>query len=187
MGADIKSCLFPGLGDNDIKLLGHLFHHLFNTSGMDTTIIDKLQQSQTGNFTTNRVKSRQNYSFRGIVNNNINTCGRLYCSYITPFPTNNPAFHLIIGQGDHGYGFFSNIVSSVPGNSKGKNIFPLAVCLHFHLIFNADQPFGGIHSSLTFKRLHQHFLGFVLTDTGDLFQLIPLFSNNQVNLFAFFQ
>ena len=48
MRPDIKGSLFAGFTHGDFEFLGHLFDHFLNTTGMNPTIADKLQQRQVG-------------------------------------------------------------------------------------------------------------------------------------------
>src|SRR5262245_33392514 len=90
--------------------IGHLFldlfHHVLDPAWMDAAVGQQTLQCQPGNLTADRVKARNNDSFWRIVNNEVDTCGSFKGANITPFTTNDPAFHLLARQCDDRNGAF---------------------------------------------------------------------------------
>src|SRR5664280_641188 len=73
-----------------------LFNHFFNSGRMNPTVSYKLVQGQTCYFSSDWIKSRKNYCFRGIVDDNLYAGCSFKRPYISAFTTDYAAFHLIL-------------------------------------------------------------------------------------------
>ena len=60
-----------GLDDLFLNLLGHFGHHFFDTSRMDTSVLNELMQRQTCYLTAYGIESRQGDSLRRIVHDDL--------------------------------------------------------------------------------------------------------------------
>ena len=83
MNTEVYSRTFTCFDDFVLQLFFHFGHNLFNTRRMDTSIADKLMESQTASFTTDRIKRRNNDSLRSIIYNDFNATGSFKCTDIT--------------------------------------------------------------------------------------------------------
>ena len=69
-----QSSVLPLFPNHGFYFFLCFLHHFFNTSRMDTTILNQGLESHTCNFTTNGIETRKDNHFWSIVNNNVNTC-----------------------------------------------------------------------------------------------------------------
>ena len=63
---------------------------------MNSSIKYELLKSDSCNLSSYRIKARQNYSLRCIINDKFNTCKCFKSSDISTLSTNNTAFHFVI-------------------------------------------------------------------------------------------
>ena len=110
---DIECCLLSGLPHGNIKLFLHLLNNLFNPGRMYSAVHDQSFQCQPGHFPPHRIKAGKNDRLRGVVNYDIDTGCRLNGTDVPAFPADNPALHLLIGQGHDRHCFFSNIITGI--------------------------------------------------------------------------
>ena len=84
-----------GFNDFFFHLLAHLGNYFFDTGGVNTAVCYQLVQCQTGNFTANRVESREYDSFRSIIYNDFHTGGSFKGTDVTTFTADNTSFDFV--------------------------------------------------------------------------------------------
>jgi hypothetical protein len=118
---------FPLLDNSLVDLIPRFGDQFFDASRMDPAVADQAAHRQSGNFTTDRVKTAQNDCFRRVIDNNVNAGSVLKGPDVTSLPANDPAFHIVAGQRhgrDHGLG---DLVGGNPLDGHGHNIARLPV------------------------------------------------------------
>ena len=100
--AAFHDSLFTGFTDRLIHFFLRLCHDLFDAGRMDTAILDKTFQRKTRDFTADRIKARQDDSFRSIINDEIDAGQRFDGTDISAFTTNDASLHLFIRKSHDG-------------------------------------------------------------------------------------
>ena len=127
--------LFPGFTNLLAHFFTSFFNHFFNACRMNTPVDNQFLQSQSSHFTTNRVETGQNNSFRCIVNNQINARQCFNSPDITAFTTDNATLHFIIRQGYDGHRRFRYVIGCTSLNSQGNNFQRLLFRFFFGFVF----------------------------------------------------
>ena len=129
---------FPFLLDHHFDFLLGLFHHLFDSGGMNPSIHNQLFKRNSCDFSSDRIEGRQNYRFRSIVDNQIHTGQRFQRSDIAALTSNDSSLHLIVGKLDNGYGSLRHMVSRTSLNGGNHILSGLLVrlffCAGFHIL-----------------------------------------------------
>ena len=71
--AEVDRRTFTYFDDLLFHLLGHFRYDLFDTRGVNTTVLHQLMQRQASYLTTHGVESRKSDSFGGIVHDDLHT------------------------------------------------------------------------------------------------------------------
>ncbi len=190
---NLIGCFFPGFLNSLVNFLFSLINCFFNLSRMDPTISNQLLQGNPGLLSSNWVKAGNHHCFRGIINDQVNPKLPFKRLDIPSFSTNDPSFHIIIGQRDCRDSVFSSYFRSHSANHSTNNfacfIFSLFFRLFFFLLDNIKYLglflFFNLSQQCLFSLLPVHFSNlhqFLLLPT---FKSVDLFSK-LLNLFFFF-
>ena len=95
MDTQVYGGAFTGFDDFFFHLLAYFGYYFLDTCRVDTSVLYQLVQSQTGYFTTDRIKTGQHDCFRRIVNHDLNTGCCFQRPNVTPFTTDDTAFDLV--------------------------------------------------------------------------------------------
>ena len=112
VNSDFKRCWFTFFTDTGFHFFLSLLNHFFNSGRMNTSIQNQFFQSNSGNFTTDRIKCGKYNCLRCIINNQIHTCQRFQSTDISPFTADNPSLHLIVRKLDNRNRRFSHMIGS---------------------------------------------------------------------------
>ena len=133
VNANLQRSRLSFFPDQRLHFLAGFLHHLLNPRGMDTAIHDELFKGDPRNLASDRVKSRQDYGFRRIVNNKLNACHSLQCPDVASFPAYDPSFHLIARKLNHRNRRLGHVVCSASLNCSHDALFRTLVCLFLRL------------------------------------------------------
>ena len=165
MDTQVDSRTLTSLDDLILQLLLHLGYHLLNTGGVDTAVGNKLVKCQTANLTTDRIKGRDDNSFRCIINYNLHSAGGFKRTDITAFTTDNTAFHLIVVNMENANGILDGCFGGHSLNGLNHDFLGLLIGIQLCLIHDFVDIAGSIGTSLILQALHQSALGFLGTET----------------------
>ena len=101
VNTDVKNGFLAGLSNRFVQLLFRFAHHLFDPSGMNATVGYELLQGQTRDFPANRIMSRNHHRLRRIVDDKIDSSGRLQSADVAPFSADDLSLEFIVGQRQH--------------------------------------------------------------------------------------
>ena len=93
--ANFQGCGFTFFSHHGLYFFLCLFHHLFDSGRMNSSVHNQFFQRNTCYFTPDRIETGQYDCFRGIVNNEIYARKCFQSSDIASFPTDNTALHFI--------------------------------------------------------------------------------------------
>jgi len=150
---------------------------------MNTAIGDQPFQGLAGNLSPDRIKSGEDDRFGSIVNDDIYSGGGFNRPDIPAFTADDPSLHLFVRQRHDGNGFFSDIITGIPGNGQGDDVLCLFIGLHLHFIFNLNHHLGGFHPGFTFDAVRKLFFRFFAGYPGNFFKLNSLLFDNQIDFF----
>ncbi len=121
--AAFKSCLLSLFPDLVLHFLLRPADHFFNAAGVNSAVVNQLFQGQAGNFPAHGIETRNDDSFRRIVNDEVDAGQSLQSPDITPFSAYDTPLHFVVGQVDYRYSGFRNMVSSITLN-RLRDDFP---------------------------------------------------------------
>ena len=119
-----------------LQLLLDFGNNLLNSCRVDTSVCYKLMKGKSCNLSSNRVKSREQYSLRCIIYYNLNPCGSLQCPNVPSFTPDNSSFNLVTLYIENSYGIFNCSFRGCPLYSVYHNTFSLLRCRESGLIHN---------------------------------------------------
>ena len=148
-----------------LQLFLHLLHHLLDTCGVDTSVSYQLMESQAADLTSYGIESTDNNSFRGIVNNNLYTCGSLQCTDISTLTTDDTSLHLVVLDMEDTHAVLNGCLSSHTLNGLNHNLACLGIGIQFGLVHNLVDITLSVGLGLIFHRLYQAVLSFLSTQS----------------------
>ena len=141
---------------------------------MNPAVGDELLQSQPGNLPADGIEAGNGDCLGSIVDNQVNTGDGLESADIPALPADDPALHLIVGQGDHGHGSLGGVIGGAPLDGGGDNLPTLFLGLVLQLLLDLLDLHGGLVTNLVLHVLEQALLGLILGQLGDFLQLFQL-------------
>src|SRR5574344_461000 len=136
MNTEVYSRTFTCFDDFVPQLFFHFGHNLFNTRRMDTSIADKLMESQTASFTTDRIKRRNNDSLWSIIYNDFNATGSFKCTDITTFTSDDTSFHFVVIDMEYRNSILYGSFCCHSLNGLYHNFLSLSIGIQLGLIHN---------------------------------------------------
>ena len=150
---------------------------------MNTPISNQFFQCNPGYFTTNRIKTRQDDSFRRIVDDQIYTGQCFNGPDITAFTPDDTAFHFIIGQCHYRNSRFRHVVSSAALNSRRNDFTGFSFRFFFGFFFQALDEHSRFVLHFCLYVVQQEFFGIIIGKTGNTFQFFHLLAVQQLDFF----
>ena len=155
----VKGGLLPGFLEGPLHLLGDLAHYLLNARRVDAPVGNEAFQGQPGYFPPQGGETGEDDSFRSVINDQIHPGGRLNSPDVAPFPADDAALHLIVGQGHHGNGVLGHIVPGVAFDGQSQDFTGLFVGrLPGFRLHQANEP-GSRMAGLFLHIFQQQLLG----------------------------
>ena len=152
---------------------------------MDTSIADKLMESQTASFTADRIKRRNNDSLRSIVYNDFNATGCFKCTDITTFTSDDTSFHFVVIDMEYRNSILYGSFCCHSLNGLYHNFLSLSIGVQLGLIHNFVDIASSISLSFILHGFNQSGLCFVCTQSREFFQLSTLLQLHLLKFFVF--
>ena len=105
--------------DGGLHLAAGLFHHFLDARRMDAPVGNQPFQRDTGDFPPHRIETGERDGLRGVVDDQIHARQGLDGADVPPFPADDAALHLVVGQRHHRNGGFRHLVRSYPLDGVG--------------------------------------------------------------------
>ena len=164
MYSEVDTCALACLYNLVFKLFLNLLNNLLYTCGMDTSVGNKLMQSQTAYLTTNGIESTDNNCFRRIVNHNFDSRSSLKSTYIAPLTPDDTAFHFIIIYMEHADTVLYRRLRGHTLYGLYHNLACLSIGIQLGLVHYLIDVALGIGLGLILHRLYKPLLGLVSTE-----------------------
>ena len=136
MYANLQRSSFSLFLDNGLHFLLGLFNHFFDSGRMNSSIDDQFLQSNSGNLSSNRIKSRNDHRLRCVINDKIHAGHRLQSTDVPSLASDDPSLHLIVRKLYHGNGGFRNVIRRT--SLDGTNHILASLLVRFFLRFRLD-------------------------------------------------
>ena len=171
--------LFP---DGAVNLLAGLLHHVLNAGGVNPPVRNELFQRQPGDLPADGIKAGDGDGFRRVVDNQVNAGNGFQGADVPALPADNPALHLVVGQGDHGDGGLGSVIGGAALDGGGDDLTAFFLGLVLQLLLDLLDLHGGVVTHILLNAVEQEFLGLLLGQTGNPFQLVQLLLLDLVGL-----
>ena len=157
-----------------LQLAAALFHRLLDAGGVDTAVADQPLQGHAGHLAAGLVKGGQGDGLGGVVDDEVDTGGRLEGADVAALAADDPALHLVAGQGHHCDGGLAGMVGGAPADGLRDHVAGdvLAVVLQIGLI--GGHPQGLFVAQLLVHLVQQHLAGVGLAQPGQHLQPLHL-------------
>src|SRR3989338_2041059 len=182
MNTQIKSGFFPLFFNNHFHFFLSLFHHLFNPSGMDSTVANQILQGDPGDFPAVHVKAGDRNGLRGVIDDNIDARGGLEGADITAFPADDAAFHLVARQRNDRYRRAGRMIRGAALNSAGDNLARLFIRGLPDLLLCGPNTHGLLVNNLRIPTPQKKALGILLAHRGYFLQALFFLLNQLIEL-----
>jgi len=164
--------LFAGLAHGGVHLLPDLAHDLLDPGGMNPAVGDQALQNLPGNLAAHRIEGGNHHGFRSVVHQQVHACGGFEGADITAFPSDDPAFHVVAGQGNGAGHQLRGMAERIALDGGGDNAPGLALGgLPGLLLAPADQH-PGLAADFIFQARHQGAPGFLRRHAGNPLQFL---------------
>src|SRR5690554_506023 len=174
VNANFKGCLITLLADDAFDFLPRLLYHFLDAGRMDSSILNQLLQSKTGNLPPDGIESRQNHSLWSIVDDQVDTCERLQCPDVATFASDDAAFHLVVGQSNHRNSCLGHVIRCTALNGCGNNLSSFLFALFFSSFLSFANNAGHIAFDFFANLIEEQFSGFIAGEISQSFQLLNL-------------
>ncbi len=170
------------LPDGTVHFLAGLLHHVLDAGGVDAAVHNELFQGQTGHLPADRVEGGHGDGLRRIVNDQIHPGDGLQGADISALPADDPALHLVVGQGHHGDGGLGGVVGGAALDGGGDDLPGFLLGLVLELALDLLDLHGRVVADVRLHALQQILLGLLLGEAGDLLQDLRLLAAQLLGL-----
>ena len=164
------------------QLAAALLHRLLDAGGMDTAVAHQALQGHAGHFAPGLIKGGQGDGLGGIVDDQVHAGGRLQGADIAALAANDPAFHLVAGQGHHRDGGLAGMVGGAAADGLGDHVPGDVLTLVLQVGLIGSHPQSLFVHQLLVHLVQQHFPGVGLAQAGQGLQPLHLFGAQSVGL-----
>ena len=182
MDAHLQHGGFAGLTDLVADLLLGLLHHLLDAGGMDAAVHDQLFEGDPGDLPADRVEGGEDHGLGGIVDDEVHAGGGLESPDVPALAADDPALHLVVGQGHHGHGGFSHMVGGAALYGQCDDVAGLPIGLLLGLLLDVTEQDGGVVLGLLLHSGEEHLLGGIRGQAGDPLQLLFLLDHQRLGV-----
>ena len=165
--------------------LGH-FHHFLDAGGVDAAVQDELFQGQAGDLPADGVEAGDGDGLRGVVDDEVHAGEGLQGADVAAFAADDPALHLVVGQGNDGDGGLRHVVSGTALDGQADDLLGLGVGLFLVVGLGFLDLHGGLVGHFGLQLGDQFCFGFLCGVARDLLQGGSLFLLEPVHLLVGF-
>src|SRR5665647_2947396 len=138
---------------------------------VDAPVGDELLDGQAGQLAADRVEARQDDRLGRVVDDDVDPCGHLQGPDVAALAADDPPFHVLGRQVDHGHRGLGDVLGGRALDGVGDDLPGRDGGLFAGLILDPADGGDGLELGLVLDLLDQHGLGFFLGHAGDLLQL----------------
>ena len=160
--------------DGGLHLPAGLLHGLLDAGGVDAPVGDKLLQCDAGHLPAYRLKAGQCDGLGGVVDDQVHPGQSLNGPDVPALTADDPALHLIVGQGHHADGRLAHMVRGAPLDGQGDDLPGGLVRLLLGLLLELPDLHGLFVDQLALQVVQQVLLGLLHREGGDLLQHLKL-------------
>ena len=161
----IEAGLLPGFPDLRFQILLSFFYSFFDSRRMDAPVKNQFFQRESCDFASDRVETRQNDSFRRIVDDELDARERFERADVASFASDDTALHFVVWKIDDSDRVFCDMIRSAPLDCLSDELLGLFFCIGFRFGFDLTNHHGSFRSGFLLDFIHQDVLGFVVGKT----------------------
>jgi len=166
-----------------VHFFAGLLHHFLDAGGVDAAVHDQLLHGDAGDLTADGVKGGHDDGFGGIVDDEVDAGGGLQGADVAALAADNAALHVVVGQGDNGYGGFGHVIGGALLDGQGNDIAGFLFALFLGLGLDVADHGGGVVEGILLHALNDDLLGLVLGHGGDALQFSGLLGDHRLGFF----
>ena len=169
--------------DGGLHFPAGLFHRLLNAGGMNAPVGNELLQRNAGHLPADRLKAGKGDGLWCVVNDQVHAREGFNGPDVPAFPADDPALHLVVGQGNYADGSFRHMVRRAALNGQGDDFPGGMVRLLLGLLLKLPDSHSLLVGQLVFQVVQQVFFCLVHREGRDFFQHVKLALFHSFGLF----
>ena len=172
MDTKVDGRTFTHFDDLILHLFGHFCNDLFDTRGVNTSVLHELVQSETRYLTAYGIEGREGDCFGCIVHYDLYAGSGFECADVTSFTTDDTSFDFVILNVEDGDGTLSGCFRSHTLDRLDDDFLGFFVCLQTGIVHDLIDI--GHSRSLRFilEGFHKLLFRFLGRHSGELLQLL---------------
>ena len=157
-----------GLHNGSVDFSPCLVHHLFDPPGMNAAVGHEFFQGEARDFPAHGIEARDHDGVRRIVDDDVHARGQLERANVSPFSTDDPALHLVVGQRHRGRRRLRSVLRRDPLHSERHDLLCLTFGGPARGVANLPDPVGRIGLRGLFHPMNELGLGILGRHPGQL-------------------
>src|SRR6266540_4929791 len=187
LGVDVRDTdfgqrLLPGSLDLLVNLRQRTLVHFLDTGGVDPAIRNELLQRQPGDLAPDRIEARQDHGLRSVVDDQVDTGECLEGSDVPALSPDDPALHVVGGQGKDRDGRLRSLLRGHPLDGDGHDLPGSLLAFLPGLLFDLADGGHGIPLRLIYHLRHERIFGLLSREMPDPLQLPALLHGSSRDL-----
>ena len=168
----VEGCCFAFFSDRCFHFFSGFFHHFLDTGRMNTAVYDQFFQSQSCDFSSDRIETGQDNCFGCVIDDQIDTSQCFQSTDVSAFTADDTAFHFIIRQLYNRYCCFCHMIYGAALDRICYDLSGAFVRFHFRLAFRFLDQQSCFVFYIVFYHSEDVILRFFGSQTGDTFQFL---------------
>ena len=165
-----------------LKVVAALLHRLLNAGGVDAAITDQALQRHAGNLAAGLVKGGQGDGLRGIIDDKIHAGGSFQRADVAALTADDPALHLVAGQGHHADGGLAAVVSGAAADGLTDHVAGDVIAVFLQVSLVGSHTDSLLVGELLVHLVQQHFAGIFLAQARQGLQALHLLGTDGIHL-----
>ncbi len=149
---------------------------------MDAAVHDQLLEGDPSDLPADRVEGGEDHGLGGVVDDEVHAGGGLQGPDVPSLAADDPALHLVVGQGHHGHGGFGHMVGGAALDGQCDDVAGLPIGLLLGLLLDVTEQDGGVVLGLLLHSGEEHLLGGIRGQAGDPLQLLFLLDHQRLGV-----
>ena len=170
MNAGLEDGFFARLLDRLFDVALRLFHHFFNTRGVDPPVCDQFFEREPCNLAPDGIEPGDRDDLGGVVDDEFHAGQGFDGADVPTFAADDPPLHVLVGKRDDRDGDLADVIGGAALNREREDILRLRVGFFAELRLVLGEFQSGFVLQFSREFVKQFTLGFVARHTGDLLQ-----------------
>src|SRR5882724_4063565 len=162
--------LLARLEDRGVHLDAGLVHDLLDAPRVDPSVRDESLQRQATHLAAYGIEARHDYGVRRVVDDHVHPGRRFERANVATLAPNDPALHLVGGEGDGGHRSLGGGLGREPLDGKGEDLLGFFVRAPARLLLQVPREGGSLVARLILEPSQQLLLGLLGGQAGDLLE-----------------